>query len=250
MSFNDHFSTLADNYARYRPHYPDALYQYLATLTPTHQLAWDCATGSGQAARGLARHYHDIIATDASLRQLARATPQRGIHYSVAAAEAAPLADASVDLICVAQALHWFDLERFTQQIRRVLKPTGVLALWSYGLARIDAPTDAVIEHLYSDILGPWWPPERALVERGYHDIELPFSELAGPEFVMQADWRLDQLCGYLSSWSAVKKYRDAHASDPLDRINEQLGRAWGAADRSHTVTWPLTLRCFRHHDG
>lgn len=246
MSFKDHFSTQADSYARYRPHYPAELYTYLASLPAARQLAWDCATGSGQAAVALAESFTQVIATDASPQQLQRAQPHPRVSYQVATAEAVALADASVDLITVAQALHWFDLDAFASEAGRVLKPGGILAVWTYEMARIQPQVDAIVEHFYRDIVGPWWPPERALVESGYADIQLPFSELDTPAFQMQADWTLQQLTGYLSSWSAVQRYRDEKGEHPIDTVMDALNDAWGTPDHPRTVRWPLALRVYQ----
>ena len=246
MAFKDHFSTQADSYARYRPHYPDQLYRYLATLPAARQLAWDCATGSGQAAVALAESFQQVIATDASPQQIERAEPHKRVRYQVASAEDAPLADASVDLITVAQALHWFDLDAFATEVGRVLKPGGVLVVWSYALAQIRADIDAVVEHLYADIVGPWWPPERDTVISRYADIQLPFTELDTPDFNMQVDWTLAQLTGYLESWSAVQRYRDANGKNPLDDILEPLSDVWGDPEQPKRVSWPLVLRVYQ----
>ena len=247
MSFKDHFSTQADSYARYRPNYPAELFQYLASLTPAHRLAWDCATGSGQAAVALAEWFDQVIATDASAQQLLRAQPHPRVSYQVASAEAVPLAAASLDLICVAQALHWFDLDAFGAEVGRLLKPGAVLAVWSYGLTQISDGIDPIIERFYRDTVGPWWPPERRMVENGYADIELPFSPIETPEFSMQVDWELGHLIGYLRSWSAVQRCRSATGQDPMTGLIDDLKQAWGSPpEQARTVRWPLVLKAWR----
>jgi len=246
MSFKDHFSTQAKDYARYRPHYPRELYDYLASLPTTRQLAWDCATGSGQAAVALAESFERVIATDASPQQLQRAQPHPRVSYQVGSAEAAPLEDTSVDLITVAQALHWFDLDAFATEVGRALKPGGILAVWTYEMAQIEPEVDAIVEHFYRDIVGPWWPPERAMVESGYADIQLPFTELDTPAFHMQADWTLEQLTGYLGSWSAVQRYRDANGEHPMNQVIAPLSTVWGSPEQAKTVRWPLALRVYQ----
>ncbi len=160
-TFADHFSAASADYARYRPDYPDRLFAYLADRAPGRRRAWDCATGNGQAARGLARHFAEVIATDASAQQIASAPPHRRVSYRVAPAEDSGLPDESVELITVAQALHWFDRPRFWPEARRVLVPRGVIAVWCYDLLSIDAEVDAVVGRLYRDVVGPYWPPER-----------------------------------------------------------------------------------------
>ncbi len=179
--FKDHFSDQSGDYLRYRPSYPDALFAYLAEISPTRHLAWDCATGSGQAAQGLSAHFEKVIATDASAAQIDSAIPTANVHYRVASAESSGLPDHSVDLVTVAQALHWLDLERFYDEVRRVLKPGGLLAVWSYNLLRTDSAIDAQVDAFYSRTVGPYWPPERRWIENGYRDLPFPFPEMAPP---------------------------------------------------------------------
>lgn len=246
MTFQDHFSALAADYASFRPHYPEVLFAWLAQQAPARNLAWDCATGSGQAALGLAAHFARVIATDASAEQIANARRNPRVDYAVAPAEDSGLAAQSVDLITVAQALHWFDLERFYAEVRRVLRPGGVLAVWTYNVLRTDNnAVNALVDHLYSEVLGPWWPLERRLVENGYRDLPFPFAELATPSFAMRTEWALPHLLGYLRTWSAVKRYREACGTDPVATIADALTAAAGACDRLR-VEWPLALRVGR----
>jgi SAM-dependent methyltransferase len=211
-------------------------------------LAWDCATGSGQAARDLAAHFERVIATDASAAQIGRAPPTPGIEYRVAAAESSGLAPESADLITVAQALHWFAMDRFFPECARVLKPGGVLAVWSYGPLRVDgAPAvDALVWRYYHEIVGPHWPAERALVEEGYVSVALPFRELAAPAFEMRVAWPLEKLLGYLGTWSATAAYRAELGKDPLDLVRDALSSAWGAAEVTRDIVWPLVVRVAR----
>lgn len=240
--FADHFSSRSADYARYRPHYPKTLFSWLSGLAPAHGLAWDCATGSGQAALSLTAHFSQVIATDASAEQLARAVQHPAIDYREASAEQSGLADASIDLLTVAQALHWFDTRAFFNEAQRVLKPGGVIAAWTYQLLTIDAGIDALIGHLYREIVGHYWPPQRALVEAGYDAIDLPFARVPAPAFAMQEDWQLGHLVGYLGTWSAVKRYREETGDDPLQRIIGDLQQAWGEPQQSKPVSWPLGL--------
>ena len=167
MAFQDHFSTQADAYARYRPTYPDALYAWLASRVPARALAWDCGTGSGQAAVALAAHFTQVIASDPSREQIAHATAHARVRYFVASAEQPPAEAMGADLVTVAQALHWFDLERFYPALERVLSPGGLFAVWGYGLMRITPQVDAVVTHYYTDVVGPYWPPDRCHIESG-----------------------------------------------------------------------------------
>lgn len=240
MSFKDHFSSHAGSYARHRPRYPAALFDYLGALAPRRALAWDCAAGNGQAATALLAHFAHVVATDASAQQIA-ATP-RGLPLGIAVglAESPPLATGCADLVTVAQALHWFDLERFFGEVRRVLRQRGIFAAWSYGNCRVTPPVDAVVHELYEDIVGPYWPPERARVEAGYRDVAMPFRRVAAPAIAMTAEWSADELLGYLGTWSAVARYRAAMQRDPLDLVAARLREAWGGTVRP--VRWPLAL--------
>lgn len=245
-AFKDHFSTRSSGYAAFRPGYPAELFTYLACLTPRHDLAWDCATGSGQAARGLAEHYIRVWATDASAAQIDAAAPRARVEFRVAPAQASGLPDRSVDLVTVAQAAHWFDLPAFYAEVRRVLKADGLLAIWCYERLTIEPAVDAIVEEFYGGLLGPYWPPERRLVESGYRDLDFPFAELPAPAIPMTANWTLDQLLGYFSTWSALKAYQRATGEDPLPVLRERLASAWISLDQAKTIKWPLSVRLGR----
>jgi SAM-dependent methyltransferase len=245
LSFKDHFSALAAGYAVYRPDYPQALFDYLAAVSPRRECAWDCATGSGQAALALAGDFQRVIATDASAEQIAKAYPHPRVHYAVAAAEDSALPGCSVDLVTVAQALHWFDLPRFFTEVERVLRPDGVLAVWTYNLFRTGIPElDAAIRRLYGDVLDGYWPPERRLVERGYQDLSVPFMSLAVPTFEMHSRWDATHLLGYLHTWSAVRNYRESCGTDPVAALEAEIRATAGA--RPLEIRWPLAVRAFR----
>lgn len=246
MTFHDHFSGHADDYARFRPSYPHTLYAFLAKAVGAHDLAWDCATGNGQAAVGLAAHFARVVATDASGSQIEHAAAHPNVEYRVAEASASGLADASVDLVTIAQALHWFDTPAFYAEVRRVLKPGGVCAAWGYGLMRVAPAIDAVVDRFYHEVVGPYWPPERAHLDAGYRTLGFPFPEIAAPAFAMEAEWPLKELVGYLATWSAAKRYAKTTGNDPLGVIGADLARAWGAADVPRRITWPLFLRVGR----
>ncbi|MCP5142550.1 MAG: class I SAM-dependent methyltransferase [Gammaproteobacteria bacterium] len=246
MSFKDHFSGHAGSYAAARPRYPASLYAWLAQIVPTRGHAWDCATGSGQAAVALAAHFDRVTATDASAGQIDNASAHERVRYAVAPAEASGLGDGSIDLITVAQALHWFDHARFYTESHRVLREHGVLAAWSYGLSRVSPAIDRIVDALYEDLLGPWWPPERRHVENGYRDLPFPFTEIPAPEFSMQFSWTLPQFIAYLHTWSAMQRYLREHDPSAIDALETRLARAWGGADRVRSVNWPLTLRVGR----
>lgn len=244
--FQDHFSARADRYAVFRPIYPAALYQWLGTQVARHDAAWDCGTGNGQAALGLAPFFEHVFATDASPSQLAQATPGPNIEYRVATAECSGLPDHSVDLVTVAQAAHWFDRPRFFAEVARVARPGSVVAIWMYNLMEADPAVNRLIWRLYSDIVGPFWPGDRVLIDTNYRSIEIPFPEFDSPAFEITADWSGDHLLGYLRTWSAVNRYVEAKGHDPVALIEPELVEAWGGRDVIRTVRWPLRLRTAR----
>lgn len=246
MNFKDHFSGHASAYRAARPTYPQGLFNWLAQQAPAQSLAWDAGCGNGQAAIALAPHFARVFATDPSAPQIANAAAAANITYRVEPAEQCSLADASVDLVTVAQALHWFDHARFYREVQRVLKPRGVFAAWTYADCRVDAQVDAVKDHLYVDLTGPYWPPERVHVDAGYRDLPFPFAEIAAPAFALCMHWNLDQFRAYLRSWSATQRYLAATGIDPLTLIDADLRAAWGDADMQRDVRWDFHLRCGR----
>ena len=243
--FHDHFSGVSRDYQRYRPAYPPSLFSQLAALTPVHELAWDCAAGSGQAVPGLQNHFSSVVASDASLAQI-QTCRVPGVHRFCSLAEAVPLGDNSVDLITVAQAAHWFDLERFYTEARRVLRPGGVLAIWTYKLLQSTPEVEEVVFRLHGETLGGDWPAQRQLVENGYRDLPFPFKELTlSPEY-MSAQWGLQSLMGYLATWSAVGRYRKRTGMDPLHGVGEELERCWPRGQAKIQITWPVAMRVGR----
>lgn len=244
MAFKDHFSRQSADYRRYRPGYPPALIEFVAAQAPDHRLAIDCATGNGQAAIALAEHFDAVIALDASVSQLRNAAHSPGVWFVVGVAERLPVASRSASLVAAAQAAHWFDFERFHAECRRVLVPGGVVAAWTYEKFRVDAAVDAVVDRFYDEVVGAHWPPERRYVELGYRTLPFPWREQTVPTFVLATDWDLDQVMGYLATWSAVQRYRDATGVDPLPAVREDLEPMWAGALRR--LTWPIHLRLGR----
>lgn len=234
------FGAHASAYASFRPHYPDALFTWLAEHSPGQQRALDIACGNGQASRPLRQHFAQVLACDASLEQLRAGEDCQAIGRFVANAETQPLASASLDLIVVAQALHWFASPQFFREVTRLLKPRGLFCAWCYSLMRIDTPLDSLIDELYWHTLGSYWPEGRSSVDAGYRDIANPFTPLNPPAFAIETDWRLDQLLGYLRTWSAVQRYEQSHGHDPVRQLEAKLQQAWGDANRPRSVRWPL----------
>lgn len=242
MSFKDHFSGHADTYASSRPSYPAALFEWLAAQCRRRQFAWDAGCGNGQATVALASHFGRVLGTDPSASQIAQAALRGNVEYRVEPAETPTLGDGSADLVTVAQALHWFDLERFHASVRRVLRPGGVVAVWTYGLSNVEAGVDEQFMRLYETILGPYWPPERRHVENGYADLRFPFERIEAPAFAMEAEWTRAQYLAYLRTWSAAQRYLRETGEDPVALVETEFEKAWGDAP-TRVVRWPLGLR-------
>jgi ubiquinone/menaquinone biosynthesis C-methylase UbiE len=247
MKACDHFSSVANSYALRRPQYPDELFAFLAGVASGHDLAWDCAAGSGQATIPLARHFRAVVGTDISSAMLAQAPRHPAVEYRTATAYQSGLGSHTADLVTVAQALHWLDLEPFYIEVDRVLRPGGVLAVWTYGTQVLEpSSVNQALERFYQDVVGPYWPPERRHVESGYQTLPFPYPELEHPTFQMQQQWTLDELLGYVGTWSATQLYREAKGVDPVADLARELGPLWGDPRTARSVSWPLSLRVGR----
>jgi ubiquinone/menaquinone biosynthesis C-methylase UbiE len=246
-TFHDHFSSLAAKYADFRPHYPNELFEFLAKTAPRPNLVWECACGTGQATHGLAAQFDHVIATDASAQQINSAKPNPKVEYRLAPAEVSGLPDQSIDLIAVAQAMHWFNLEKFYAELKRVLRPDGLLAVWIYGACETENSSINELLHRYHyQTIGPYWPPEREYVENNYATLPFPFTRLPAPHFTMRAQWTLDQLIGYFSTWSGTKRYIEANGVNPLEPLRRELLPLWKSVEIPDEVRWPLSLHLGR----
>ena len=246
MPFKDNFSVQAGAYAKFRPTYPDSLFDYIVSLCTKRETAWDCGTGNGQCAVSLAKYFNTVIATDPSEKQLANAAPNPRIEYRLGSSEGSDLDGDSCDLVTVAQALHWFQLDKFWAEVRRVLHRNGIIAVWCYELMETTPWIDAIIDRFYRQIVGPYWDFERKLVETGYRTIDFPFDELEPPSFEMSTSWSLVHLKGYLQSWSATQKYMAVNDKNPVELIEADLNSAWGDPESIRLVKWPLSVRVGR----
>lgn len=241
--YRDHFSGHAASYARFRPRYPRELFDFIAAISPGRTLAWDCATGAGQAAVALADYFGRVVATDASSAQIAHAATHPRVSYTVGLAERAPLREACADVVTVAQALHWFDFDAFYGEAARILRPGGAVCAWCYGLMRVAPAIDAIVDDLYDKTLAPYWPPERSHVDAGYRGIPFPFAEVTAPALEMRAQWTLGELTGYLATWSAVQRCIAVDRGDPLSGVAPGIAGHWGDPGQTHDVRWPLAVR-------
>jgi SAM-dependent methyltransferase len=250
LNFEDHFSGHSGQYAQSRPNYPDEIYAYLASLAPDRSLAWDCGTGNGQAALGLATYFARVYATDASAEQISHAHPHEKVEYHAEPAEHVSLPGSSVDLVTVAVAIHWFNFEEFYREVKRVLKPDGIIAAWTYNLTEISPEIDELIRHYYKDIVGEYWPERIRYLEQKYETIPFPFEEIVPPRFVMERNWDQLQLAGFLNSWSATQRYKAQKGHHPLELIWDRLSSAWGDENEKRLVRWPLHFRIGRNVPG
>ena len=230
-------------YAKYRPDYPDDLVHFLADIAPDTRLAFDVGCGNGQFTRQLAECFAAVVGSDPSIDQIANAVSHPRVRYEVGPAERLCTEDASVSLITAAQAAHWFDLPRFYAEARRVATRGAVIALVSYGVAQFDPDFSGRFQSFYNDEIGPFWPPERKLVDTGYASIEFPFRELPAPELEIVRSWTADGFLGYLSTWSAVRRARDAGNGDVVDAFARDVTTIWGDQNRTRTIRWPINMR-------
>jgi SAM-dependent methyltransferase len=243
--FKDHFSTVAADYAAARPEYPQALFSWIATVAPARGQVWEAGCGSGQASRDLAAYFDAVYATDPSAAQIAQASGPSNVTFAVEPGERCGLPDASVDAVCVAQALHWFDRETFFAECERVLRPGGVLVAWGYQDIVVPPALEAANAGL-QDAIREDWPPERALIDAAYAGFRWPFDPVDAPDFTLEADWPLARLLGYFSSYSATKRYRERHGVDPVAARADAFTSAWGEAAATQRLHWPLFVHARR----
>lgn len=241
------FSQSSDQYAKHRPQYPDELFAYLSQICQEHHRVWDCATGNGQAAVSLTNYFSRVEATDISEEQIKHAIPHPKIKYSVSSAEQTSFENESFDLVTVAVAIHWFDQKKFFQEVNRVLKPNGILAIWSYGLFEIEPEIDKIIFEELLKPIDPFWAEGNRQVMNGYKDIVLPFDEIQNaPKFTMKIEWNLIQLSAYLRTWSAVKRYSTEIGNDPVEILESKLKTLWGESEKTKMVQMPIFFMASR----
>jgi len=238
----DNFSRRSDLYAKYRPEYPPALFEYILGFVKEKELAWDCGTGNGQAAAVLSRYFKKIYATDISQKQLDNAVKKDNISYTLEPAEKTSLADRSVNLITVAQAIHWFNFDAFYNEVRRVAKPGAVIAVWTYSLLKISAEIDHIIEDHHFNTLGKYWDPERKYVDDGYASIPFPFNAVETPLFNIELHWSLQDLEGYLNTWSGLQNFIKANSYNPVGEVIEKISRHWGDRE-TRKLLFPVHLK-------
>lgn len=244
--FRDHFSVAAREYAARRPSYPREFVDFLGRVAPSTKLAWDCGCGSGQLTTLLADAFERVVATDASRAQIAQAAPHPRIEYRVARAESSGLPSASFDLVVSAQAAHWFELDQFYAEAKRVLAPRGILAIASYGVAKLDPELHEALHPYYAETLKDHWPIERWHVDDEYRSIHFPFRELETPKLEIRVDWTLDEMLGYIHTWSATLSLVKSGGGNQLKNFEARFARAWGDPSKRRVIRWPLAMRVAR----
>lgn len=244
--FKDHFSASAASYATFRPRYPAELFDFVASLPERRDRVWDCATGNGQAALPLAERFDRVFATDASAEQIAHASPHPRVSYSVARADESGLDDTSIDLVTVAQALHWLPLDQFFAEVRRVVVSRGVLAVWCYTRPVLDGELDAIVLRYYAETCGAYWPSDRKLVDEGYRGIAIPIDEVAAPTLNIESHLSLAEFGGYVRTWSATNALARAIGRDPVVELEDELRSVWGTHGERRLVRWPIHMRAGR----
>lgn len=238
----DRFSKQASAYAQFRPEYPQQLFEFLAQLAPARDVAWDCGTGTGQAARSLSPYFKQVLATDLSAEQIAHAHAPKNVNFQIVQAEKLIVPDSTFDLITVAQALHWFDLPSFFGLVQRALKPKGLIAAWGYGFFKITEQVDGILDSYGREFLQKYWSTKNMLLINSYRDLPFPFERIEAPPFELKAQWSLARLKGYLNSWSATQKYKDEIGRDPFETIRAKVESCWGTPTTLRDVTWRLHI--------
>ena len=240
------YSSYALKYAQSRPGYPEELFVYLASLVNHRDVAWDCATGNGQAALSLIKFFKKVIATDISSDQIKQAIRHNQIQYKVCRAEQSELDKNSVDLITVASAIHWFDLDKYYDEVQRVLKSGGIIAAWTYHVGYVEPPFDKLFLHFYTDILSPYFGTRAKLVDEKYSKLNLPGKHIDAADFFVSAKWKLFNMLNFIESWSGTQQYIKENEKNPVDLISDDLEKIWGDPEKIHTVRWPLFIKISR----
>lgn len=238
----DLFSAQSELYQQARPTYPQSLIDSLIQQLKGFDRAWDCGAGSGQLTRLIAPYFQQVIATDLSQNQLDQAPALSNVSYLQQAAEQCTFPDQYFDLITVAQAIHWFDFEKFYAQVKRTLKADGLFAVIGYGLLTLeDAFLNDRLQQLYHQTLNGFWDAERRYIDEQYQSIPFPFQDIPMPQFQIELHWTGQQLWDYLQTWSAVQHYQDHMRVSALADLQDIL-----LIRQPMRVTFPLLLRVGR----
>jgi len=242
MQHHTLFSDKSDLYERARPGYPREVFSYLSGLSSETQLAWDCACGNGQAAIGLAQEFELVLATDVSAEQISNAKKHPQVRYKIGAAETTDFEDGCFDLVCVAQALHWFEYGKFWPEVKRVLKPGGVFSAFGYNLPSINPAVDDLVRKQILDIIEPYWAPQNQLIWNRYSDIEFPFRRLEAPKFEMTVSWNLQQLFALIHTFSATRRCMDDIGDTFFKQAYLNATNIWPEVDDKKTISFDFVF--------
>lgn len=245
----DLFSKQSKLYAKYRPKYPKKIYEAIYNLLIKYEIpfhtAWDCATGNGQVAFELSKKFNQVYASDISSNQIKFARSKDNIFYLVEPAEQSSIDKDSINLITVAQGLHWFSTKKFFKEVKRVSKKPAILAVWCYATCKFNDPyINEIFIKFYKEILKNYWESERKLVETGYATIQFPFIEIQNTQFEYETFFTKKQFLGYVNSWSSVVKFKDIHSFNPVFLLKDFLNPFWKEHQRKKIV-FPLYLKNF-----
>lgn len=241
MNFKDFYSKQAKEYSKYRPTYPDELFLFLNSIVLNHDTALDCAAGNGQAARGLARYFKNVVAVDASREQTKNAFKCPNVKYLVAKAEDTKVETGSIDLVTIATAIHWVELDLFYNEVKRVLKDDGVFAVWTYSTAsKIDPKIDEVINSFSKNILNKHWDVGIKKVWN-FDELDFPFEELESPDFEIKREWTYEDYLNYMFTWSSTQNYIQTNNINPVDLLNDNLKKVWGESKKE--VIWKIKMK-------
>src|SRR5690606_20007468 len=241
----DNFSSNSDQYARFRPTYPPEFFDFLNSLLPVKEMAWDCGTGNGQVAHELAKTFDRVFATDISRSQIDNAVQADNIQYSIQPAEQTNFENNSFDLIVIAQAIHWFEFKKFYAEVRRTAREHAVICVVGYGLIKISEQIDLIIANFYENVVGKYWDAERKYIDEAYRTIPFPFSEIQTPSFVNAQEWTLEHLIGFLNTWSAVKHFINQEGYNPVEQVRAEIAELW-EREAIKTVHFPIIQRIGR----
>ena len=247
MQISTLFADKSDLYAASRSQYPRELFSFITDLVVQHNAAWDCATGNGQAAVGVAETFDLVQATDIRQQQITHSLTRNNIHYSVCCAEKTAFVDNQFDLVTVAQALHWFDFDKFWPEVNRVLKPDGVFCTFAYIWCEVSPVIDIAVEGYIKRIDAPYWASNNKLVWDSYKGVEFPFAQIGTPKFTLQNLWGFQLFMNYIHTWSATRRCIEVKGIEFFERAKLQIVREWGDPKEKRLVTSPLTVMAGRN---
>ncbi|MGE0590786.1 MAG: class I SAM-dependent methyltransferase, partial [Cyclobacteriaceae bacterium] len=181
----------------------------------------------GQVAQSLASHFNNVDATDISKEQLDHAKVIENVVYQVCPAESTSFPNDFFDLICVGQAIHWFDLNRFYSECQRVAKSGCVIALFGYSPIRMSKPFNKLVDDFYFNVIYDYWETERRIVEDQYQSLPFPFELIECPTFKIGRNLTVQAVEGYFNTWSSVQKFVRERGFNPVPQLMSEIKPLW-----------------------